>query len=169
MTQPSTVRSSRDVVQLHPPRVPLAEVQGTLALDLQPRQDLPDMPTAPVVPLESARRGDITGWAGRFAQAAVEIVGGDRPASQLLRWASEEVHADLARRAQLVARAGQHRPGIAPVQPVRPKVVGIHTFVIDPGVVEAALRVRYGPRSRALAARFEWRDERWICTALEWA
>lgn len=163
-------RSTGDgVVPLPTPRVPVAEVQGTLALDLLPRQDPPDAAAAPVVPIASARRGDIASWAGRFAQAAVEIVGGDRPSSQLLRWTSAEVYEDLARRAQLVARAGQHRPGVARVQPVRPKVVGVHTFVIQPDVVEAALRVRYGRRSRALAARFEWHDERWICTALEFA
>jgi len=149
--------------------VPVAEVQGTLALDLQPRQNLPDAPTAPVVPLRTASHNDVAGWVGRFAQAAVEIVGGDRPASQLLRWTSEEVYDDLSRRAQIVARAGQHRPGTARVQPVRPKVVGVHTSVVDAGVVEAALRVRYGARSRALAARFEWHDQRWICTALEFA
>lgn len=171
MTHPSARRprsTGGDVVPLPAPRVPVADVQGTLALDLLPRQDPPGAATAPVVPIGSARR-EIASWAGRFAQAAVEIVGGDRPSSQLLRWTSAEVYEDLARRAQLVARAGQHRPGIARVQPVRPKVVGVHTFLIEPGVVEAALRVRYGQRSRALAARFEWNDERWICTALEFA
>lgn len=170
MTLPSARRpgSTGGVVPLPAPRVPVADVQGTLALDLLPRQDPPGSPTAPVVPIGSARR-DISNWAGRFAQAAVEIVGGDRPSSQLLRWTSAEVYEDLARRAQLVARAGQHRPGIARVQPVRPKVVAVHTFAIEPSVVEAALRVRYGQRSRALAARFEWDDERWICTALEFA
>jgi len=160
---------SYDVVRLPIARMPVAEVQGTLALDLQPRRDLPEAPNAPVVALASARRADAAEWAGRFAQAAVEIVGGDRPASQLLRWTSAEVYADLARRAQLVARAGHHRPGVARVQPVRPKVVGVHIAAIDRDVVEAALRLRYGARSRALAARFEWLEERWVCTALEFA
>lgn len=162
-------KKSPRVVRLPGPRTPVADVQGTLALDLQPRRALPEPPSADVVPLNRARHDGISGWAGRFGQAAVEIVGGDRPPSQLLRWTSTEVYQDLVRRAQLVARAGQHRPGQGGVQPVRPKVVGVHTSVVDADVVEVALRVRYGPRSRAVAARFECRDERWICTALEFA
>lgn len=163
---------SDPVVPLPSPRtpgVPVAEVQGTLALDLQPRQDPPRGLPADVVPIDRGRRGDLAAWAGRFAQAAAEIVGGDRPVSQLLRWTSAEVYADLARRAQLVARAGHHHPGQARVQPVRPKVVGVHVAPVEDGVVETALRLRYGVRSRAVAARFEWIDARWVCTALEWA
>ena len=56
------------------------------------------------------------------AREAVEIVGGDRPPSQLVRHTSRDVYADLERRAQLVARAGAHVPGAARVQPVRPRV-----------------------------------------------
>lgn len=160
---------SSDVVRLPGPSARVAEVQGTLALDLQPRQALPDPPTAEVVPINRAREDTISGWAGRFAQAAVEIVGGDRPPSQLLRWTTEEVYEDLMRRTHLVGRAGQHRPGQARVQPVRPKVVSVHVSVIDADRVETALRVKYGARSRAMAARFEWRHDRWICTALEFA
>ena len=168
----SRAQAMSPVVPLPAPRtpgVPVAEVQGTLALDLQPRQDPPQGLDAEIVPIERGRHGDLSAWAGRFAQAAVEIIGGDRPVTQLLRWTSEEVYADLGRRAQLVARAGHHQPGQARVQPVRPKVAGVHVIPVSDGVAEVALRVRYGVRSRAIAARFEWVDERWICTALEFA
>lgn len=160
------------------PSVPVADVQGTLALDLTPRQDPPIVaarttPGADVIAIDAHRRLDVEAWAARFAQAAVEIVGGDRPASQLVRWTTAVVHADLERRAQAVARAGAHSPGQARVQPVRPKVVGVRASFVAEWVVEAAVRVRYGERSRALAARFELvagpAGERWVCTALEWA
>jgi hypothetical protein len=36
-------------------------------------------------------------------------------------------------------------------------------------VVEAGVHVRYGERSRALAARFERIEQRWICTALDFS
>ena len=109
-------------------------------------------------------------WARRYAQAAVEIVGGDRPVTQLLRWSSREVYEDLQRRAQLVARAGRHQPGQGRFQPVRPRVLGVHPCFINRDVVEVSTHVRYGERSRALAARFErTRDDRWRCTALEFA
>ena len=156
--------------------VPVASVQGTLALDLQPRQAPPALPapsgrpdTADVVAVDPGLRRRLEQWTHRYAQAAVEIVGGDRPASQLLRWTAGEVYADLHRRALLVARAGGHQPGQARVQPVRPRVVSVHTCFVSQTAMEAGISVRYGERCRALAARFEQRNDRWICTALEFA
>lgn len=169
------VRTTTDtVVTLRPP-VPIASVQGTLALELSPRctppafevaERAPDVHTGEVA--HDVRR-DLETWAGRYAQAAVEIVGGDRPVSQLVRWSSGEVLADLQRRAVLVARAGAHVPGVARVQPVTPKVVSVHASFLGPDVVETCVRIRYGARSRAVAARFERRRGRWLCTALEFA
>lgn len=165
---------SQNVVPLPTP-APVATTQGTLALDLQPRHDPPETviatggPRADVVPIDLSQRRGLEQWAQRYTQAAVEIVGGDRPVSQLLRWTTREVYDDLDRRAQLVARAGRHRPGQGRVQPVRPKVLGVHTCFLTAEVAEVSAHVRYGGRSRALAARFERADQRWCCTALEFA
>ncbi|HEU5038835.1 MAG TPA: Rv3235 family protein [Nocardioides sp.] len=170
--------NSADIVALPQP-APVASVQGTLALDLQPRFDPPEPgapgsyghhPVADVTPIEAPLRRGLEQWAGRYVQAAVEIVGGDRPVSQLLRWSSREVFADLDRRAQLVARAGRHQAGQGRVQPVRPRVVGVHTCFLARSRVEVSAHVRYGDRSRAVAARFvRTTDQRWCCTALEFA
>ncbi|WP_122818358.1 Rv3235 family protein [Nocardioides pantholopis] len=161
--------------------VPLASTQGTLALDLEPRHDPPAAASpagraaGDVVPIDRRWRGDVEQWSHRFAQAAVEIVGGDRPVSQLLRWTTSAVYADLERRARLVAQAGGHGAAQGRVQPVRPKVLSVRTCFLDRGVVESGIHVRYGERSRALAARFELRAPRreeaprWICTALDWS
>jgi hypothetical protein len=89
--------------------------------------------------------------------------------TQLLRWASPETYADLERRAVLVGRAGHHHPGQGRVQPVRPRVVSVHSFFVAPLIAECSVHLRYGARSRALAARFEGVRDRWLCTALEWA
>jgi hypothetical protein len=164
-----TAPRPHDVVPLRR-SAPIASVQGTLALDLEPRQDPPWLPIADVLPIEGPVRRSFEEWARRYAQAAVEIVGGDRPVTQLLRWSSRDVYEDLQRRAQLVARAGRHQPGQGRFQPVRPRVLGVHPCFIDRDVVEVSTHVRYGERSRALAARFErTKDERWRCTALEFA
>ena len=55
------------------------------------------------------------------------------------------------------------------MQPVRPKVLGVHTCFLARDVVEVSAHVRYGERSRALAARFVEVQQRWCCTALEFA
>jgi hypothetical protein len=162
------------VVPLRAP-VPVASVQGTLALDLHPLHDPPepDSPTgragADVVPIDHRVRGRLEHWSHRYAQAAVEIVGGDRPVTQLLRWTARDVYEDLARRAQLVARAAGQRAGHGRVQSVRPQVLGVHTCFLAGDVAEVSAHVRYGHRSRALAIRFELRGDRWICVALEFA
>jgi hypothetical protein len=162
------------VVPLHAV-VPVTSVQGTLALDLHPRHDPPELAPAQgrcsgdVVPIDQRARTRLEQWAHRYAQAAVEIVGGDRPASQLLRWTVPRVYADLARRAQLVARAAGQRPGQGRVQAVRPQVVGVRTCFVEPEAAEVSAHVRYGHRSRALALRFEVRDDRWQCVAMEFA
>lgn len=161
--------------------VPVSPTQGTLALALLPRQGPPlttpspapgpgsSRPGATVVPIDRRLRRTIEEWTHRFAQAAVEIVGGDRPVSQLVRWTSPEVYADLRLRAHLVARAGGHQPGLARVQAVRPRVVSVHACFVTEEIVECGVHVRHGERSRAVAVRFERRGQRWICTALDFA
>lgn len=155
--------------------VPVASAQGSLALTLLPRQGPPvaqpppSRPGAAVVPIDRRVRRSIEEWTTRFVQAAVEIVGGDRPASQLVRWTDPEVYADLRRRAHLVARAGGHQPGLARVQAVRPRVHSVHACFVTHDVVECGVHVRHGERSRALAVRFERSQQRWICTALDFA
>lgn len=157
--------------------VPVAPTQGTLALALLPRQAPPTAqpgrgsarPGATIVPIDRRLRRTIEEWTHRFVQAAVEIVGGDRPVSQLVRWTSPEVYADLHRRALLVARAGGHQPGLGRVQSVRPRVQSVHTCFVTDEIVECGVHVRYGERSRAVAARFERIQQRWICTALDFS
>lgn len=154
--------------------VPVSATQGTLALALLPRREPPrpsgrGHPGATVVAIDRRQRSVVEEWARRFAQAAAEIVGGDRPVSQLLRWTLPDVYDDLRRRAQLVARAGGHQPGLARVQPVRPRVLSVRTCFLRPDAVEAAVHIGYGERSRAIALRFERIDQRWICSALDFS
>ncbi len=151
-----------------PPRVPvpLVATDGTLALALQPFREPPPVP--PVLAQDDPAQA-VEAWARRVVQAALEIVGGDRPASQLVRWCDRHVHADLQRRAWLVARAGGHTPGTGRVQPVRPRVLSVRTCVLSDRVVEAGVHVAHGERSRAVATRFERRRDRWVCTALDFS
>ncbi|MDF9717571.1 hypothetical protein INN71_05515 [Nocardioides sp. ChNu-153] len=188
MTDP-TRRRRGTVTALPGPRpvVPLrASLQGTLALDLVPEMDPPAAPrrrpreagVAPAAARPGAgmpgdadlrTRRDLERWAHRYVQAAVEIAGGDRPATQLLRWTARAVYLDLERRGQLVARASVHHGAGRSRSTVRPHVLSVHVGFVGPGTAEVCAHVRYGGRSRAVAARFERADERWTCTALEFA
>ena len=170
-------RRATNVVRLRRPvePVPIASVQGTLALDLHARHDPPEVDhlvargAGDVVDIGRRARGEFERFSGRLVQAIVEIVGGDRPVSQVLRWTTPVVYQDLGRRAQLVARAVGRQPGQGGIQGVRPQVVGVHTCFVSEGVAEVSAHVRYGRRSRAVAARFERRRDRWVCCALEFA
>jgi Family of unknown function (DUF6459) len=161
--------------------VPLATVQGALALDLAPRLApplamVPD-PTIPpiadldVVPVATATRRQLESWARRYGQAIAEVATGDRPATQVVRWSTPRVYDDLVRRAMLISRASGQAPGSGrPRRAVaRPQVRGVRISFVAGHAVEASFHVRYGERSRAIAARFEVLDDRWQCCALEFA
>jgi hypothetical protein len=156
--------------------VPVASVQGTLALELTPCIDRPEAPHlravtgADLTTIAAEQRARLDRWVRRYLQVAVEIVAGDRPASQVLRHTDADVFADLTRRAELVARAGGHAPGGGRASmAVRPTVLGCRTSLVRDDAVETCVHVRYGDRSRAVAARFEVLRERWVCVALEFA
>ncbi|MGL5823745.1 MAG: Rv3235 family protein [Nocardioides sp.] len=160
---------------------PMATVQGALALDLSPRLTPPlavvPKPTIPpiaeldVVPVGTATRRQLEFWARRYGQAAAEVATGDRPATQVLRWSTPRVYDDLARRGLLLSRAAGRLAGSGRSSPnlARPQVCGVRISFVAGHAVEASFHVRYGERSRAIAARFEVLDDRWQCCALEFA
>jgi Family of unknown function (DUF6459) len=163
---------------------PVSGVQGTLALaftlpsGLPAAPDpsvslrlLPDLPSDaaeedPAFAAQHTARADLPEpcrWAGRLAQALVEVMAGDRPLAQLLRWTDEGVYDELNRRVSILAgrsAADRRRPLRAVVRSVR---------VSEPadGIAEACALVQHGIRSRALAFRLEGCDGRWRCTALQ--
>lgn len=113
---------------------------------------------------------DLHAWVTAFAQAVVEVVAGHRPPGQLVKWTSREVYRDLERRTRLAQRAATAAGGM-PVQrsTLRPHVRSVHLCPVASDVTEASVHVRHGRRSRALAMRFEVVQERWRCTAVEFA
>lgn len=114
-------------------------------------------------PTSTADLPDPTTWAGQLARAVTEVLAGDRPLPQLMRWTDETVFADLSRRTTALAQAGAGRRGPR-------NRVGVRSVrICEPrdGVIEAAVHVRQGHRSRALALRLEGLDGRWRCTALQ--
>ena len=145
--------------------VPVASVQGTLALDLDRAAPPPPSPDLRVVADGTAHaHHEVRAWAARFAQATVEVLGGDRPVSQLLRWTSARVYADLDRRVRILGRTA---PAPTRLRTVRPQVHSVHVCRPTPRAAEVSVHVRHGHRSRAIAARLEQRNGRWTCVALQ--
>jgi len=152
-------------------------LQGALALDFPLPSGLPAVPRAPELsvvvgrphspgavdtgaqcPVPAARD-----WAGRFVQAVVEVIAGDRPLQQLIRWTDARVYSDLSRRVRILglttSAASRHRTE-------RSHVRSVHIYQPHPDAAEVSAHVRHGARSRAVAARLEAERGRWTCTAL---
>jgi len=150
-------------------------VQGTLALTFPLPSGLPATPE-PAQPLRlvtgatgTTEEGKATGlpdprlWSARLAQALVEVLAGDRPLQQLVRWTSDDVYRKVERRLRILARGdGAERLGN-----VRAAIRSVHLCEPRCGVAEASMLVQEGARSRAIAIRLEGVDGRWQCTALE--
>lgn len=106
-------------------------------------------------------------WATRFLLAALEVTHGIRPASQLVRWTTPEVHEALARRASLNGRlrTGRSTPAGAVSGALR-----VGTVLVcrpTPHACEVAAVVHDRDRVRAVALRLEGLGTRWRVTALQ--
>lgn len=143
---------------------------GSLALDCQagagPESGHPKPPVLRLVPPADDPPPvlpDAQAWALRLVQAITEVLAGDRPIGQLVRWTDALVFTDLNRRVRVLgltttagARGAQGRCAVR----------SVHVSAPAPQVAEVAAHVRHGGRSRAVALRLEVRRGRWVCTAL---
>lgn len=164
---------------------PGAFVQGTLALTFVLPSGVPAAPAPPAglrllprpadrpaaVPDEPAEDDDFgprptsrtdlpdpRTWAARLVQALVEVLAGDRPAAQLVRWTTTEVYETVT----AAVPAGQ----AVTAGPRRALVRSVHVTEPRDGVAEVAAVVRHAARCAAVALRIEGLDGRWQCTAL---
>ena len=114
---------------------------------------------------QRTRRADLPDpalWAPRFMQAVVDVLAGDRPSQQLLRWTSEDIYAQIRNKARREAQVGVRRR-------TGRRAAVRSTRVCEPadGIVEACATVRYLDRVRTVAFRLEGTDGRWRCTVLQ--
>lgn len=154
---------------------PAPMTQGALALNFQVAPGIPAVPAIPappalrlVGPNEPADAlpdavPDIYNWAPRLVQAVAEVIAGDRPIGQLIRWTDSDVYADLHRRVRVL---GLTTTATARGSEGRAVVRSVHVCYPRPEVAEIAAHVRHGGRSRAVAMRLEVHRDRWVCTAL---
>lgn len=98
-----------------------------------------------------------------LARGVIEILLGVREVQQIARWVTESTYEQLMRRALTARRARALRrqrqvPGFA--------ISSVRTCHTADGVVEGAVVVRSGGRTRAVAMRLERLDGRWRATAI---
>ncbi len=135
--------------------------QGVLDLAPAALAPVPEPDPAPE-PRPAADLPDPTRTVATLAPAVMEVLGGLRPASQLIRWTSQDVQTALAQRAALAARMGQQaRPGRPPV------VRAVQVCRPSEKIAEASVVVVEADRIRAVAIRLEADKRRWRATALE--
>jgi hypothetical protein len=120
-------------------------------------------PTAPS-PLASCAGG---AWPRQFAQAIVETLSGTRPMRQIIPWTTERAQAHIRTLCPLF------RTNSAP------RIQRVLSSSPSANVVEVAVIAGFGPRTRALAMRFEHiaarrpapglsgKPARWLCTDIE--
>ena len=156
-----TYRSPRDA----------SAVQGALALNFVLPSGLPVEPQARVLRLvdKSPTALVTTGlpdpkpWAARLVQAVTEVLAGDRPLTQLLRWVDADVYNDIERRVTVHAR--RQPPKLSNGQ--RASVRSVHVAQPATDVSEISVILQRGARCAAVAVRLENKQDRWLCTALE--
>ena len=153
-------------------------VQGSLALTFELPSGVPAVPSPPprlrVVGHELAARSsrgatehgtarpDVARWAAMVVQAAVEVMAGDRPLTQMARWTTTEVYEQL----QWRRRSTTSRPPADATVLRRAVVSSVHVCQPDDDVAEACATVRVGDRASAVALRLEADRDAWRCTAI---
>jgi uncharacterized protein DUF6459 len=158
-------RTWRPVDSLHRPS---DYAQGALALSYSLPAGTSAHPEATALVVlphgtTQGRHDDMEAWAAAFVQAVVEVIASDRPVTQLVRWTNRRVYTEIAERQRRVA---QHRTPAAS-RTTRHHVATVRVCRPGPDCAEVAARVTFGPRSRAVAARLDYRGDRWMCTAID--
>jgi hypothetical protein len=164
-----TITTGAGIARLHTltaptreaPVVPVAHTQTALALAFD---DAPELPSRPGLRVVTGEERELDAFSARFAQAVVEVIGGDRGVHQLMRWTTEWVYADLMHRTHALQRA---TPGDQRLRRVRATVRSVHLFRPHEDAAELSIHVRHGHRSRAIAARIERIEGRWRCSVLD--
>ena len=139
-------------------RRPAAAVQGVLTLVVGGASD-GDVDFGPL-PTATSELPDATRWARQMVQVIVEVLSGERAATQLLRWTVPEVYDEVRSRT-----ATRSPSGAAPLR--RPRVGTVRVCQPADGVAEVAAVVHGPQRTRAIALRLEGLDGRWRVTVLQ--
>jgi hypothetical protein len=99
-----------------------------------------------------------TVWTKQLVTGIAEVLIGERPVFQLMRWVSFEVYQEIDR--QVLSRTQQQNSR------VRPFIRTIRVEITSEKVVEAIAVIQKGQRGRGMGLRLEAEKDRWRCTQL---
>lgn len=141
--------------------------EGPVLNHISPDQGVLELVLVDPRSLPPAELPEVTAWTRRYLVVLLEVLTGQRPTQQLLRWSAADIYAGVQRRAGLQARL-RARTG----RTVRPaRVVSLRVSFPCDGVAEVGAVLRESDRVRAVALRVERctdrSGERWRVTALE--
>lgn len=148
-------------------RTPGRDVQGVLTLLVSEPSDNQDQDEedddGPVRPRTTASC-DLPApaqWGRRLVQVVIEVLAATRPASQLVRWSTQDVYDQIVSRIACGPRPAAGTP--------RPRLTVCSVRVCEPadGIAEVSAVIRGQHRVQAVAVRLEGRDGRWVLTALQ--
>jgi hypothetical protein len=110
------------------------------------------------VPLETiSNLPDPKAWSERLAIGIAEVLIGDRPPYQLIRWLAFDVYCTVERKA-IKHRHDSRR--------VRPLLRCVHVSKISDSVFNVSAVIQKGIRGRAMSLRLVAETDRWRCTEL---
>lgn len=96
---------------------------------------------------------DAERWSQAYVISVIEILAGRRPVIQISRSTHRFIYNNLVKRAGSLNEL--------------PKIMRIHRNQPIEGVIELTATLAFKHRVRALMARFEGVDRRWLCTEFE--
>lgn len=96
-------------------------------------------------------------WSSQLAIGIAEVLIGDRPAFQLIRWLAFDVYCSVERRAIKPEPAGRR---------IRPLLRAVQVTHISNSVVNVSAVIQKGVRGRAMAMKLVAESDRWRCTEL---
>lgn len=96
-------------------------------------------------------------WSEKLAIGIAEVLIGDRPAFQLIRWLAFDVYCSVQRRAIWPPPAGNR---------ARPLLRCVQVSHLNENVINVSAVIQKGVRGRAMAMRLVAESDRWRCTEL---
>lgn len=97
-------------------------------------------------------------WTKQLATGIAEVLIGERPLFQLMRWVSFDVYREIDRQVQVKSDLHAIRS--------RPFVRSLRIESTSAKVIEATAVIQKGRRGRGMGLRLEAENDRWRCTHL---